>query len=186
MIDRPQSRVSARPPSAAGRRGSANFSPVYPTIPASMGLHVQGSALPPYQARGNPWAAFVQSRGIRSRGSRQLLREQPSTATLRAAGSRANLRDGANPAQSMRTQASRINLRPQPSRRQLNNQSSTRTLRASEHARPPQIPGNAVPAASQPVARPIRLTQDERDTRARELIETRRRALVVQSTRLSL
>jgi hypothetical protein len=178
MIDRPESRVSARPPSAAGRRGSANFSPVYPTLPhASMGLHVQGSALPPYQARGNPWAAFVQSRGIRSRGSRQVLREQPSTATLRAAGSRVNLRDGATPAQSMRTQPSRINLRTQPSRRQLNNQSSTRTLRASEHARPPQSPGNVGQAASQPAARPIRLTQDERDTRARELIETRRRAL---------
>lgn len=180
MIDRPQSRVSARPPSAAGRRGSANFSPVYPSFPhTSMGLHGQGPALPPYQARGNPWAAFVhQARGIRNRTSRQVLREQSSTATLRPAGSRANLRDGGAPAQTMRPQASRINLRPQPSRRQLNPQASTRTLRASEHARPPPSPGNNTHVVSQPTGRPVGLTQDERNTRARELIETRRRALV--------
>ncbi|KAJ4370484.1 E3 ubiquitin ligase [Neocucurbitaria cava] len=178
MIDRPQSRVSARPSSAAGRRNSAGFSPVNPPFAhTNMGLHVQGSALPPFQARGNPWAAFVQARGIRSRGSRQVLREQSSTATLRPVSSRANIRDTGNPPQAMRPQASRIQLRQQPSRRQLNNQSSTRTLRASEHARPPPSPGQNVQTASQPVARPIRLTQDERDTRARELIETRRRAL---------
>jgi len=179
MIDRPESRVSARPPSAAGRRGSANFSPVYPSFHnASVGLHVQGSALAPYQARGNPWAAFVQSRGgLRNRSSRQLLREQSSIATLRPAGSRANMRDGANPPQAMRPQASRINLRAQPSRRQLSNQASTRTLRASEHGRPPPSPGANTQVASQPTARPIILSQDERNTRARELIETRRRAL---------
>lgn len=178
MIDRPQSRVSARPPSAAGRRGSANFSPVYPQLPHhSMGLHAQGSTLPPFQARGNPWAAFVQSRGLRNRTSRPVLREQSSTATLRAAGSRANLRDGANPTQGMRPQASRINLRQQPSRRQLNNQSSTRTLRASEQARPPQSPAVNAYVANQPALRPVGLTDDERNTRARDLVETRRRAL---------
>jgi hypothetical protein len=178
MIDRPESRVSARPSSAAGRRGSANFSPVYPPFHnASMGLHVQGSALPPYQARGNPWAAFVQSRGIRSRSSRQLLREQSSTATLRPAGSRANMRESANPPQAMRSQTSRINLRPQPSRRQLSAQASTRTLRASEHARPPPSPGNSPQAMTQPGTRPPRLAPDERDSRVRELIETRIRAL---------
>lgn len=180
IIDRPESRVSARPPSAAGRRGSANFSPVYPPFHnASMGLHGQGPVLPPYQARGNPWAAFVQSRGIRNRSSRQLLREQSSVATLRAASSRANIRDAAsvNPPQTIRPQASRIGLRPQPSRRQLSNQASTRTLRASDHARPPPSPSHNTQTAAQPVARPIRLTQDERDTRARELVETRMRAL---------
>jgi hypothetical protein len=178
MIDRPQSRVSARPPSAAGRRSSANFSPVYPQFPhASMGLHVQGATLPPFQARGNPWAAFVQSRSIRNRTSRPVLREQSSTATLRAAGSQANLRNGANSTQGMRPQASRINLRQQPSRRQLNNQSSTRTLRASEQARPPQSPGVNAQTANQPALRPVGLTDDERNTRVRELVETRRRAL---------
>ena len=177
MIDRPQSRVSARPSSAAGRRNPAGFSPVNPTFPhANMGLHGQGSALPPFQAHGNPWAAFVQAR-VRNRNSRQVLREQSSTATLRPVSSRANIRETGNPPQNVRPQVSRINLRTQPSRRQLNNQASTRTLRASEHARPPPSPGQTVQAVGQPAARPIRLTQDERDTRARELIETRRRAL---------
>lgn len=176
MIDRPQSRVSARPNSAAGRRNSAGFPPVNPTFPhTTMGLHAQGSALPPFQARGNPWAAYVQARAIRARTSRQVLREQSSVATLRPVSSRVNIRDVGDPPQAMRPQASRINLRTQPSRRQLNTQSSTRTLRASEHARPPPSPSQAVQAPNQPVAR--RLTPDERDTRARELIETRRRAL---------
>lgn len=176
MIDRPESRVGARPSSAAGRRASANFSPVYPSFHnAGVGLHVQGSALAPYQMGGNPWAAFVQARGgLRARGSRQVLREQSSVATLRPAGSRANLRDGANTPGAMRPQASRINLRSQPSRRQLSGQAPTRTLRASEHGRPPPSPTQA---SSQPTARPIMLSQDERNTRARELIETRRRAL---------
>jgi hypothetical protein len=179
MIDRPESRVSARPPSAAGRRGSSSFSPAYPSYHnAGVGLHVQGSALAPYQARGNPWAAFVQARGgLRSRSSRQVLREQSSVATLRAAGSRVNLRDGANAPQATVPQASRLNLRPQPSRRQLNNQASTRTLRASEQGRAPPSPSVTTQNVNQAAARPIRLSPDERDTRARELIETRRRAL---------
>jgi hypothetical protein len=187
MIDRPESRVGGRPPSAAGRRGSANFSPVYPAFHnTSMGLHIQGSALPPYQAaRGNPWAAFVQSRGLRPRSSRQQMREQSSVATLRPAGSRANIRESAQPPQAMRPQTSRINLRAQPSRRQLsnqlnnqlNNQASTRTLRASENGRPPPSPTHSPHSGTQPVARPARIPQDDMDTRVRELIETRRRAL---------
>lgn len=180
MIDRPISRVSARPSSAAGRRNSAGFSPVNPSFAhAGMGLHVQGSALPPFPARGgNPWAAFVQARGLRNRTSRQVLRTESSTATLRPASSRANIREGSAPPQAMRPQVSRINLRPQPSRRQLNSQASTRTLRASEHARPPPSPAQNVQATSQPATRPRGLTQDERNSRARELIETRTRALV--------
>ncbi|OAL49222.1 hypothetical protein IQ07DRAFT_569617 [Pyrenochaeta sp. DS3sAY3a] len=178
MIDRPQSRVSARPSSAAGRRNSSGFSPANPAFPHSnLGLHNQGSVLPPFQARGNPWAAFVQARGIRNRSSRQVLREQSSTATLRPTSSRANIRESSAPQQNVRTQTSRINLRSQPSRRQLNNQASTRTLRASEYAQPPPSPGQNVQSATQPTARPIRLSADERDSRARELIEARRRAL---------
>ncbi|KAH9860785.1 hypothetical protein J1614_012118 [Plenodomus biglobosus] len=184
MIDRPQSRVGGpRPTSANSRRNSAGFSPVNPSFPhAAMGLHVQGSALPPFQARGgNPWAAYVQARNLRSRNSRQVLREQSSVATLRPASSRVNLRDAVNPPQNMRPQVSRMNLRSQPSRRQLNMQSSTRTLRASEHARPPPSPTQEVETQNQPTLRPLRqttLTPDERDTRARELVETRRRAIV--------
>jgi hypothetical protein len=180
MIDRPQ--VSARPGSATGRRNSGVFSAANPSFPhTGMGLHVQGAALPPFPARGNPWAAFVQARGVRNRNSRQLLREQSSVATLRPVASRVNILQAGNPPQSMRPQPSRLNLRSQPSRRGLNNQASTRTLRASEHGRPPPSPTqNVQPAgqpAGQPAARPIGLTPDERNMRARELIETRRQAL---------
>ncbi|KAF2176704.1 hypothetical protein K469DRAFT_606335 [Zopfia rhizophila CBS 207.26] len=176
MIDRPPSRVSARPPSASGRRGSAAFSPVYPSFGhPNVGLNMGGRIF--QTQRGNPWGAFVQPNGIRTRNSRPTLRDQSSTATLRAANSRANMRDGANPSQGMRSQASRIDLRHQPSRRRLNNQASTRTLRASEHARPPQSPTTTVGVATSPAARPSRFTQDERESRARELINNRMREL---------
>jgi hypothetical protein len=178
LIDRPESRVSARPPSATGRRGSANFSPVYPPFHnASMGLHAPGSALPPYAARGNPWAAFVQGRGIRTRSSRQVLRDQNSTATLRPAGSRANIRESAAQPQAVRPQSSRVNLRTQSSRQRLNTQASTRTLRANDSSRPPILPGQMTQSVGQPVARSPRLGAEERETRVRELIETRMRTL---------
>jgi len=175
MVERPPSRVS-RPPSASGRRGSAGFSPVYPAFPHNnVGLNIQGRIFP---HQGNPWASYVQPRGVRSRNSRQVLRDQSSTATLRAAGSRANMREGVTSPQGVRPQSSRVDLRPQPSRRRLNNQSSTRTLRASEHARPPQSPIANVTAPTQPPARPTtRFTTEERETRARELINDRMRQL---------
>lgn len=174
--DRPPSRVTSRPPSAAGRRNSAGFSPVYPQFPHSnVGLNIQGRIFPP-QA-GNPWGAFVQPR-IRNRNSRQLLREQSSTATLRPVNSRANIREPATSPQGPRTQASRIDLRAQPSRRRLNPQASTRTLRASEHARPPPSPTTgAANGAAQPASRPTRYTPEETDRLARELINTRMQVL---------
>ncbi|KAJ4352690.1 E3 ubiquitin ligase [Ascochyta clinopodiicola] len=170
MIDRPQSRVSARPPSAAGRRGSANFSPVYQTFPPpNMGLHAPASAAPARPA--NPWAAYV-SRTIRARNSRLGLREQSSTATLRPTSSRANIRENAAPAPVMRTQASRIGLRPQPSVRRLSAQPSTRALRA------PPSPGPSGQMAGQSMVRvPIGLTQDDVTARARELRNNREQAL---------
>ncbi|KAF2644255.1 hypothetical protein P280DRAFT_477653 [Massarina eburnea CBS 473.64] len=175
--DRPPSRVGARPPSATGRRNSAGFSPVYSNFPpTNVGLNIQGRIFP-HQALGNPWGAFVQPRGVRVRNSRQLLREQSSTATLRPASSRVNLREGPTSPPGVRTQASRIDLRPQPSRRRLNNQSSTRTLRASEHARPPQSPAAPTAAAAQSAPRPTRLTQEETSARARELVNNRMLAL---------
>jgi hypothetical protein len=169
MIDRPQ--VSARPGSATGRRNSGVFSVANPSFPhTGMGLHVQGAALTPFPARTNPWAAFVQARGVRNRNSRQLLREQSSVATLRPVASRVNILQAGTPPQGVRPQPSRL-LRPQPSRRGLNSQASTRTLR------PPPTPTQNVQPAGQPAARPIGLTPDERNIRARELIETRRQAL---------
>ncbi|KAF2474734.1 uncharacterized protein BDR25DRAFT_340470 [Lindgomyces ingoldianus] len=177
MIDRPPSRVGARPPSANGRRNSTGFSPVYPGFPhPNVGLNIGGRIFQPPRL-GNPWGAFVQPGGVRTRSSRAQLREQTSTATLRAVNSRANIRDVVNPSQGMRSPPSRIDLRAQPSRRRLNNQSSTRTLRASEHARPPQSPTANTGSATSPVARPARFTPDERDTLARELINNRMRAL---------
>lgn len=176
MGDRPPSRVNSRPPSAAGRRNSAGFSPVYPQFPHSnVGLNIQGRIFPP-QA-GNPWGAFVQPR-VRSRNSRQVLREQSSTATLRPVSSRANVREPVTSPQGPRTQASRIDLRPQPSRRRLNPQASTRTLRASEHARPPPSPTTGVAnGGAQPASRPTRYTPEETDRLARELINTRMQVL---------
>lgn len=175
--DRPPSRVNSRPPSAAGRRNSAGFSPVYAQFPHSnVGLNLQGRIFP--QQAGNPWGAFVQPR-IRNRNSRQVLREQSSTATLRAVNSRANIREPVTSPQAPRTQASRIDLRPQPSRRRLSAQASTRTLRASEHARPPPSPTAAAGTSSnaQPASRPTRYTAEETDRLARELINTRMQVL---------
>ncbi|KAF2744156.1 hypothetical protein M011DRAFT_409144 [Sporormia fimetaria CBS 119925] len=174
-VERPPSRVAMRPPSAAGRRTPGMPATVYPGFGHNnVGLNAQNRILQT-QRLGNPWGAFVQPHGIRARTSRPALRDQSSTATLRPAGSRANIRDIVNPPQGIRTQTSRIDLRPQPSRRRLNPQASTRTLRASEHARPPQQSA-AVPGSPGQPARP-RFTPDERDTLARELINTRMRAL---------
>jgi hypothetical protein len=181
MIDRPPSRINARPPSATGRRNAPTFSPVYPSFPhTNVGLNLQGRFV--NQRAGNPWGAYVQQpHGVRSRTSRPALRDQSSTATLRASNSRANIRDGGIPPQGMRVQSSRINLRAQPSQRRLNNQASTRTLRASDQARPPQSPvanvGVGADVSAQQPARPPRITPDERDARARELINNRMRAL---------
>ncbi|KAH6612578.1 hypothetical protein C7974DRAFT_323225 [Boeremia exigua] len=168
MIDRPQSRISARPPSAAGRRGSANFSPVYPNFPPpNLGIHAPASAVPPRPA--NPWAAYV-SRSIRARNSRLGLREQSSTATLRPTSSRANLRDNAAPSPVMRTQPSRIGLRPQPSVRRLNAQPSTRALRT------PPSPGPSGHVAGPSMVR-VPMGPDDLSARARELRNTREQAL---------
>lgn len=170
MIDRPQSRISARPSSAAGRRGSANFSPVYQNFPPpNMSMHAPATAAPPRPA--NPWAAYV-SRTIRARNSRLGLREQSSTATLRPTSSRANIRDSAAPAPAMRTQTSRIGLRPQPSSRRLNPQPSTRALRT------PPSPGPNGHIAGPSMARvPIGLAPEDLSARARELRNTREQAL---------
>lgn len=174
--DRPPSRVNSRPPSAAGRRNSAAFSPVYSQFPHSnVGLNIQGRIFPPPQA-GNPWGAFVQPR-IRNRNSRQVLREQSSTATLRAVNSRANIREPVGSPQGVRAQAPRMDLRPQQSRRRLNTQASVRTLRASEHGRPPSSPTTAGTNGAPSPSRPPRYTPEETDRLARELINTRMQVL---------
>lgn len=175
MIDRPPSRISARPPSANGRRSSAGFSPVYPSLPhPTVGLNIAGNRMFANQRLGNPWGAFVQPQGVRPRNSRPVLRDQSSTATLRAASSRANIRDGASQPQGIRSQNSRINLRHQPSHRRLNNQASTRTLRASEHARAPLSPTANISSFGQSANRSSRFTDDEREHLARELVNNRR------------
>lgn len=170
MIDRPQSRISARPSSAAGRRGSANFSPVYQNFPASnLNMHAPASAVPARPA--NPWAAYV-AHSIRTRNSRLALRDQSSTATLRPSSSRANIRDSGAPSPAMRTQTSRMGLRPQPSVRRLSAQPSTRALRT------PPSPGPMGQPTSPSMARvPMAMTPDDLSARARELRNTREQAL---------
>ncbi|KAF2740463.1 hypothetical protein EJ04DRAFT_572290 [Polyplosphaeria fusca] len=176
MIDRPPSRVSARPPSVNSRRTSPGFSPVYQGFPhPAVGLNIAANRM---IQRGNPWGAFVQQpQGVRPRTSRPVLRDQSSTATLRAANSRANIREGVTPSQGIRSQGSRADLRHQPSRRRLNNQASTRTLRASEHGRPPPSPNANAPPAGFPSNRPSRMTTEERESAVRDLINRRTRAL---------
>jgi hypothetical protein len=173
MIDRPQSRVGPRPPSAASnRRSSGNFSPMYQNFPSpNMSMHPPASAVPARPA--NPWAAYVHT--IRARNSRLGLREQSSTATLRPASSRANIHDAgaAAPAiPAMRTQASRLGLRSQPSVRRLNAQPSVRALRTTPS-----------PGPSPQMARiPPGMSPDDLNARARELRNTREQALGLPST----
>ena len=208
IVDRLPSRVTAQPSSAAGRRNSAEFSPVYPVFPHSnIGLNVRSRVLQsqrlgnpwvafveqPHgikrnprprlrdqsstatlraansrenidldvrsrvlqsQESGNPWVAFVeQPHGTKRRNSRPRLRDQSSTATLRAANSRENIRDGINPPQGIESQASRIDLRSQP----------------------PVAVGTGV--AGQPAPHPTQFTPDERESLARDLFSNRMRAL---------
>ena len=174
MIDRPQSRIGPRPPSAAGRRGSANFSPVYQNFPSpNMGQYVPASAVPARPA--NPWAAYV-AHTIRARNSLLALREQSSTATLRPTSSRANVHENAAPAPAMRTQSSRGGLRSQPSVRRLTAQPSVRGLRTTPS------PGPNGQMAGPAMARvPMGLTPDDVNARARELRNTREQALGLSS-----
>ncbi|KAF1929753.1 uncharacterized protein M421DRAFT_419541 [Didymella exigua CBS 183.55] len=173
MIDRPQSRVGPRPPSAASnRRSSGNFSPLYQNLPSpNMNVHAPASAVPARPA--NPWAAYVHT--IRARNSRLGLREQSSTATLRPTSSRANIHEAATAAPvmpPMRSQASRIGLRSQPSVRRLNSQPSVRGLRTTPS-----------PGPSPSMARiPPGLTPDDVSARARELRNTREQALGLSNT----
>ncbi|KAF2015736.1 hypothetical protein BU24DRAFT_422047 [Aaosphaeria arxii CBS 175.79] len=177
IIDRPLSRVSARPPSAAGRRNSAGFSPVYQGFPhSSVGLNVPGRMIQNQRLGGNPWAHLMQQ-SVRPRNSRPVLRDQSSTATLRPANSRINIREAAGQQQGIRPQVSRIDLRHQSSRRRLNPQASTRTLRASEHARPPPSPVSNAGTNSSSIGQTTYLSEAERNTRARELVNNRLRLI---------
>jgi serine/threonine protein kinase len=161
-----------RPSSVSGRRSSAVYSPGYSNFPTSnVDLNSQDRTF----QQGNPWASFV-----RSHNSCQMLRDQSSIAILRAASSRANIREGMTSLPVDRQQVPHIDLRPQPSRHQLNTQAPTHTLRASEHARPPQSRITNVAASPHPAAHPTRSTE-EIQIRARELVSDRMRAIQQQS-----
>ncbi|KAF2084179.1 hypothetical protein K490DRAFT_68963 [Saccharata proteae CBS 121410] len=188
-IDRPSSRVSSRPPSAAGRRGSAGPHQPYPSGPISPGLNFAArfqaqQFSPPFNNNRNPFISYIPAnQGPRPRQSVQRLREQSSTATLRPRNSQrglrqqpssANVRDGTAPVQLVRQQNSRVNLRPQPSHNRLSAQASTRTLRGNPATHQPSLPvasGNPRDNARS------RLTEEERLSRARELISSRQQAL---------
>ncbi|KAF2142076.1 uncharacterized protein K452DRAFT_326606 [Aplosporella prunicola CBS 121167] len=180
VVDRPGSRVSSRPPSAAGRRNSGAFSTGY-QVPMSPGLNF-AARFQAQQTR-NPWNPFIPA-NPRPRPSTQRLRDQSSTATLRPRNSQrglrqqpsqANMRD-VTPVQHIRQQSSRVNLRPQPSHNRLSSQASTRTLRGNSV--PVMQPSPVVGPSVSPVGSArSRLTEEERLSRARELISSRQQAL---------
>ncbi|QDS67648.1 hypothetical protein FKW77_004670 [Venturia effusa] len=115
-IERPASRVNSRPPSAAGRRGSAGrmpFSAPPPLSPMAPGLNTART-----WQHNNPFFN-ARAASIRPRQSSQRLREQSSTATLRARDSTRTLRQ----------QPSVVNVREVPEQSPLRARGSNRTLR---------------------------------------------------------
>jgi hypothetical protein len=187
-IERPASRVSFRAP-PQGRRGSGQ---IYPGQPQAISLTPGLNAVRAWQ-NNNPF--FTPINPIRPRTSTQRLREQSSTATLRPRGSIRVLRNqvpqqlvanGPPSPTQVRPQASRIHLRPQPSAHRLSAQPSSRALRQMHHAAPMQHEYAAPSAtatrtrdsvsASNPRSSPglsSTLSEDERQRRAREMVERR-------------
>ncbi|KAF2842893.1 hypothetical protein M501DRAFT_1012279 [Patellaria atrata CBS 101060] len=189
IIERPMSRVSSRPPSAAGRRPAPPFGPAYSGLSINPGLNFAARS---FQAgTRNPFAFY-----IRPRPSTQQFREQSSTATLRPRNSQStmrvrsqpsqiNMRDTVNQGQGLRHQSSRV-LRARPSQQRLHNQASNRTLRASDTT--PLLPQNNPP--SSPTARsganaPSGLSADERSRRAQDYITRRSEELRMQESTTS-
>ncbi|KAK3080742.1 hypothetical protein LTS18_013596 [Coniosporium uncinatum] len=178
ILDRPASRISSRPPSAAGRRGLTALPPAF--SPMSPGFNAARNFQP--QNR-NPFMQMY----VRPRQSQRALREQPSTATLRPRESRrvlrvqpsqTNVREDILQSPNIRPQSSRINLRSQPSQHCLQPQSSARALRANAAALPTQsyglLPNGATPAGLQSLSsNSSTLTDDERRRRATELVRRR-------------
>lgn len=177
----------ARPPSVMGFRATPRMMPGSPIAPR--GQQIQSSfpglnvATRTFQAPNrNP---FVMGLYTRPRPSSQRLREQPSTATIRAQPSQRGLRGLQSPAATResapptaRNQTSQINLSGQPSRRRLQTQPSVRAIRNGgaplDGASRQQITQSPV----QPPARsPSLMTDEERQRRASELVQSRAQQL---------
>lgn len=199
-VDRPVSRTNNRTPSANSRRNIGAHNAAYQG-PISPGLNF--AARFQAQQNRNPWNPFVPLSPMRPRQSVQRLREQSSTATLRPRNSQrglrqqpsqTNVRDGTAPAQLVRQQNSRVNLRSQPSQHRLSTQPSQHRLstQPSQHRLSNQVSSRALRASNPPVmhqsnastssigsngSQRTRLTEEERLSRARELVISRQQAL---------
>lgn len=187
VIQRPVSRVSSRPPSAAGRRSSAGLVPGYQGMTPGVGI---GYAQRNWQNQNrNP---FIPQNivNVRPRPSINRLTEQPSNATLRPRNSQRLLRQPShasvreNGAQTpvMRSSASRNALRQQASQHRLQGQPSRRDMRSYEASHIGQSPVAIGPNGSPVAARTSgvagsRFTEDERSLRVAELIRNRSSAL---------
>ncbi|KAF2759235.1 hypothetical protein EJ05DRAFT_337825 [Pseudovirgaria hyperparasitica] len=195
-IERPASRLPARPPSSSSRRGSQSFMGTHPGLQIAPGSSLGGPGLNfaqrtwQSQTR-NPYSAFIGMHGNapRPRQSSQRLREQSSTATLRPSTSRralrtqqsrADVRDEVAPTGAMRAQRSRMTLRAQPSVQRLHSQPSTRTLRQNDGVQLSPINSAATGAGPGTRANPTStsgLSVEERQRRANELVQGRLREL---------
>ncbi|KAK8165894.1 hypothetical protein BC567DRAFT_265492 [Phyllosticta citribraziliensis] len=171
--DRPLSRTST----SSSRRSSGSYQG-----PISPGLNFAARLA---QTR-NPFNPYM-TLGPRPRQSNQRLREQSSTATLRPRQSQrglrqqpshANVRDANAPVQHVRQQSSRVNLRSQPSQHRLSSQPSSRALRNANISSMHQSNGSTTSIGSNgSTSGRSRLTEEERLSRARELVISRQQAL---------
>lgn len=172
-------RSNTRTPSSTSRRNSGAYQG-----PISPGLNF--AARFQAQQNRNPWNPFVPLSPMRPRQSVQRLRDQSSTATLRPRNSQRGLRqqpsqtsvrDGNAPAQHVRQQGSRVNLRSQPSQHRLSNQASSRTLRANNNPTVMHQSNASTSSVGSNGSQRSRLTEEERLSRARELVISRQQAL---------
>ncbi|KAK7510740.1 uncharacterized protein IWZ02DRAFT_494694 [Phyllosticta citriasiana] len=171
--DRPLSRTST----SSSRYSSGSYQgPISPGLNFAARLAQTRNPFNPYMAL-----------GPRPRQSNQRLREQSSTATLRPRQSQrglrqqpshGNVRDANVPAQHVRQQSSRVNLRSQPSQHRLSSQASSRALRNANSGGMHQSNGSTTSIGSNgSTSGRSRLTEEERLSRARELVISRQQAL---------
>ncbi|EKG14936.1 Zinc finger RING-type protein [Macrophomina phaseolina MS6] len=172
-------RSNTRTPSSTSRRNSGIYQgPISPGLNFAARFQAQHNR--------NPWNPFVPLSPMRPRQSVQRLRDQSSTATLRPRNSQrglrqqpsqSSMRDNGAPAQHIRQQNSRVNLRSQPSQNRLSSQASSRTLRANNNPTVMHQSNASTSSVGSNSSQRSRLTEEERLSRARELVISRQQAL---------
>jgi hypothetical protein len=113
-IGRPESRVSHRPPSAAGRRNALPTTSQFASMGPGLNTRSQWQNRNPFF---NPIRPRTSNARLREQSSTATLRPQASNRTLRGQQSRTNIRNGAQGSPQIRPQASRMHLpsqSPQP------------------------------------------------------------------------